>query len=401
MPRFRAPRVCSPGSRPARRLARCLVRCLVRCLSATSAVGPLVAAAQTAPSVPAMPDAQPQARDTTAARVAAESSAVRAPVEPRPSAARPAASHPPEAHPFARERLLRTPSLPLARGTSAEVLHVQVLLDGAGFSPGMLDGRWGENMRFALGAFREAAGLPAESGDVVDEATYRRLLAAAQERPAVTTYLVSAADVRGPYRPVPGSVEAKSKADCLCYETLLERLSERFHVRQPVLRALNPGVNFATLRAGDLLTVPNTWRLPPARRVARVLVDKAEGAVRGFDAAGGLVFWLPATVGSGEMPSPHGQLRVRAVERNPMYRWDPAVLRDVSRRHPVRYLPSGPNNLVGLVWVALSRPHVGIHGTPTPETIGYAASHGCVRLTNWDALWFAASARPGLPVRFQ
>jgi lipoprotein-anchoring transpeptidase ErfK/SrfK len=200
---------------------------------------------------------------------------------------------------------------------------------------------------------------------------------------------------------VPEGIAAKARAACLCYESLLERLSERFHVRQPVLRALNPGVDFAALRPGDRVTVPNTWRLPPARRVARVVVDKDEGAVRGLDAAGAVVFWLPATVGSGDMPSPTGQLRVQAVERNPMYRWDPAVLRDVSRRHPVRYLPSGPNSLVGLVWVALSRPHLGIHGTPTPETVGYAASHGCVRLTNWDAMWFANVARPGLPVQFR
>jgi lipoprotein-anchoring transpeptidase ErfK/SrfK len=135
--------------------------------------------------------------------------------------------------------------------------------------------------------------------------------------------------------------------------------------------------------------------------VARVFVTKEEGAVRGVDAAGTTVFWLPATVGSSDMPSPHGTLSVESVTRDPYYRWDPAVLKDVSRRAPVRMLPPGPNSLVGLVWVALSRPHVGIHGTPYPETVGYSASHGCVRLTNWDAVWFSRVARPGLAVVFQ
>ena len=371
--------------------------------------GPAPAAPDPAAPTPVAPTPTPPAADTApssaTAPVPAGGRRTTAPVPTAPRGANapaPAALAPRAPAPvFTRERLLEIPTLPVAGGSPAAVLHVQVLLDAAGFSPGMLDGRWGENMRLALTAYREAAGLPAVDGDVVDETTYRRLTADANGRPAVTTYPVSAGDVRGPYRPVPGSIEEKSKADCLCYESLLERLSERFHVRQPVLRALNPGVDFAALRAGDEITVPNTWRLPPGRRVTRVLVDKDEGALRGLDAGGATVFWLPATVGSGDMPSPHGLLRVQAVERNPVYRWDPAVLGDVSRNAPVRYLPGGPNNLVGLVWVALSRPHVGIHGTPTPETVGYAASHGCVRLTNWDAVWFSGVARAGLPVEFR
>jgi lipoprotein-anchoring transpeptidase ErfK/SrfK len=283
---------------------------------------------------------------------------------------------------------------------SAALLHVQVLLDATGFSPGMLDARWGDNMRLAVEAFRGAAGLD-PAVEAVDAAAYARLRRLAHDRPVVTTYVLDAADVRGPYRPVPRGVAEKARAECLCYESLLERLSERFHVQPALLRALNPGVDFAAARAGTALTVPNTWRLQPSTRVARVVVDKEERAVRGFDAAGATVFWLPATVGSQAMPSAKGALRVESVTRNPHYRWDPAVLRDVSRREPVRMLPPGPNNLVGNVWVALSRPHVGIHGTPDPEHVGYTASHGCVRLTNWDAQWFARMARPGLPVVFQ
>jgi peptidoglycan hydrolase-like protein with peptidoglycan-binding domain len=233
-------------------------------------------------------------------------------------------------------------ALPMAGGGGrAPVLQVQVLLDAAGFSPGMLDGEWGENTRFALRAFREAHDL-SDGTDVVDEETHALLRRLASGRPAVTTYPLSAADVRGPYRPVPSGVAAKAQAECLCYESLLERLSERFHARPALLRALNPDVDFSTAKAGTRITVPNTWRLPPRRPVARVFVTKDEGAVRGVDAAGTTVFWMPATVGSADMPSPQGALSVESVTRNPYYRWDPAVLKDVSRRAPVRMLPPDP-----------------------------------------------------------
>jgi lipoprotein-anchoring transpeptidase ErfK/SrfK len=305
------------------------------------------------------------------------------------------------ANPLARAAVLAEPALPVRDGSSAAaILHVQELLDAAGFSPGMLDARWGDNMRVALFAFRDAAGLDPDV-EQVDEATYARLRRLARGRPAMTTYVLDAADVRGPFRPVPRAVADKARASCLCYESLLERLSERFHASPALLRTLNPGVDFAAARPGTALSVPNTWRMAPRARVARVVVDKAARGVRGLGADGSTIFWLPATVGSTAMPSPKGALTVSSVTVGPHYRWDPAVLRDVPRREPVRMLPPGPNNLVGSVWVALSRPHVGIHGTPDPEHVGYTASHGCVRLTNWDALWFSRLARPGLPVVFE
>jgi lipoprotein-anchoring transpeptidase ErfK/SrfK len=298
-----------------------------------------------------------------------------------------------------RAAVLAVPEGPVAGGVGPEVLHVQVLLDAAGFAPGMLDGRWSENTLFAVRAFRDARGLGV--GDTVDAATYAALRAAALDRPALTSYPLSDADVRGPYRAVPKGVRQKASAPCLCYASLLERLSERFHATPALLRTLNPALDFATAPAGTRVVVPNTWRLPPKERVARLVVTKREGSVRGMAAAGRTLFFLPATVGSTAMPSPHGQLRVTSVTRDPHYRWDPDVLKDVSRSTGVLMLPPGPNSPVGSVWVALSKPRVGIHGTPDPEHVGYTASHGCVRVTNWDALWVARIARPGLAVEFQ
>jgi lipoprotein-anchoring transpeptidase ErfK/SrfK len=379
----------------------------------TGAARPAPARADTTHPVTPRPDsAAPGAAPGAAARpdTAPPDSARRdsvgsaAPVAAAPSdsirgdTARP---EPPRPRVFNRAAVLAEPAFPVnARSGTAALLHVQVLLDAAGFSPGMLDGRWGENVRVALFAFRESLGMDPDV-EAVDAAAYAELRRRAGARPTVTTYVLDAADLRGPFRPVPREVAEKARVACLCYESLLERLSERFHATPALLRALNPGVDVAAARAGDALTVPNTWRLTPRGRVARVVVDKAAGGVRGLAADGRVLFWLPATVGSAAMPSPHGALRVESVTVGPHYRWDPAVLRDVSRRAPVRVLPPGPNNLVGSVWVALSRPHVGIHGTPDPERVGYSASHGCVRLTNWDALWFSRLARPGLPVIFE
>jgi hypothetical protein len=174
----------------------------------------------------------------------------------------------------------------------------------------MLDGHWSENTLFAVRAFRDARGLGV--GDTVDARTYAALRDAALDRPALTSYPLSDADVRGPYRPVPKGVRQKASAPCLCYASLLERLSERFHATPALLRTLNPTLDFATAPAGTRVVVPNTWRLPPKERVARLVVTKREGSVRGLAADGRTLFFLPATVGSTAMPSPHGQLASRA-----------------------------------------------------------------------------------------
>lgn len=297
---------------------------------------------------------------------------------------------------WARDLVLAEPAGTVSGGSGAEVLHVQVLLDAAGFNPGQLDGKWSENTLFAVRAFRDASGLPVT--DVIDPEAYRVLRTAAAARPALTTYVVNAADVRYPFKAVPKDVRAKARADCLCYASLLEKLGEQFHVAPTLLQALNPGVDFAAMPAGTAITVPNTWRLAPKRRLARLLVHKGEGSLRGLDADGKTIFWLPATVGSTAMPTMNGAYKVTSVTRNPHYRWDPDVLKDVSRKTGVLMLPPGPNSPVGAVWIALSRKSLGIHGTPDPEHVGYTASHGCVRLSNWDALWLSRLVRDGMTV---
>ena len=289
--------------------------------------------------------------------------------------------------------------LPMSGGTGARVLHLQVLLGAAGFSPGALDGRWQEGTRDAVRAFREAHDLG--SGESVTPAAYERLVEITHARPTVVTYALTQNDARGPLRKIPEGYPAKARLDCLCYETVIERLAERFHTTPDVLRSLNPGLDFATLAPGDAISVPNVWRLPPRTAPARLVIDKKANTLRGFDSTGALLFQFRASVGSAQTPSPNGKLRVLKVTRNPWYAYNPRVLSGkASTKGATADLPPGPNSPVGTVWIQLSKAHIGIHGTPEPARVGRGQSHGCVRLTNWDASYLAGLLAKGTEVEF-
>lgn len=161
------------------------------------------------------------------------------------------------------------------------------------------------------------------------------------------------------------------------------------------MQALNPGGDF---RAGQVLVVPAVSDAP-LPEVARIEVNKRERALSAYDAAGKLIAYYPATIGSSDNPTPSGDLRVNGVARNPDYTYDPAKLSYGPGGKKV-VVPAGPNNPVGAVWIDLSRESYGIHGTPDPAKVGKTASHGCVRLTNWDAQQLAAAVKPGVEVKF-
>jgi lipoprotein-anchoring transpeptidase ErfK/SrfK len=371
-----------------------------------------------AASAGARPNGLPVPDDTTrepvAARVAAVPAALidsaappglptpampaAAPTVPRTAPAAPARGAARTSSRAMTAEALRAPlRLPVSGGTGPRVLHVQVLLAGAGFSPGVLDGHWAANTRGAVRAFRDAYGL--EAGETVDSMVYERLRAATWEREAVVGYTLTASDVRGPFRDIPASSYAKAKLDCLCHASVEERLAERFHTTPGVLRQLNPGVDLALATAGTPITVPNMWRVPPTAALARIVVDKLQGGLTGFDSTGVPLFWFAASTGGTATPSPTGVLQVRSVTLDPWYHYNPRVLKQGTG--PVANLPPGPNSPVGTVWIQLSRAHIGIHGTPDPQRIGRPESNGCVRLTNWDARFLAAVVRPGVEVEFR
>ncbi|WBL82236.1 L,D-transpeptidase family protein [Bradyrhizobium xenonodulans] len=277
-------------------------------------------------------------------------------------------------------------------------VRLQVLLDRAHFSPGEIDGRFGENAKKALRAYAEARQLP--SSDVLTEDVWKAMMQA-DGRPVMATYTVMEQDVAGPFlRKLPSKMEDMKEIPKLGFTSPREALAEKFHMSEQLLIALNPGRHFD--RAGDSIVVVDTSSGgggAPAK-ADRVEVDKVRQTVKLFDKSNALIGFYPATVGSEEKPSPSGTLKITEISRNPYYRYNPAYhFKGVRSRKPFTIKP-GPNNPVGTVWINLSAEGYGIHGTPSPEKISKAESHGCVRLTNWDAERVAASVSKGTPVAF-
>lgn len=293
--------------------------------------------------------------------------------------------------------------LPLGGDVSGpSVLRVQILLDRVLFSPGMMDGYWGKNTAKAVYFFQQREGL--RTTGRVDSATYARLVrVAGSPAELIRAHRLTAADVAGPFVPMPDSIYDQAKLDCSCYESLEEKLTEQFHLTPELLAQLNPGVELATLTAGRTIQVPAA-RDSTARAtgtIARLVVSGRGSYLHALDASGRILYHFPSTLGATYDPSPQGSFRVTRVTRDPWWHFQPRLLARVPDDRPEARIPPGPNNRVGVVWMALSEPHYGIHGTDRPEAIGYTSSAGCVRLTNWDARLLAGQVRPGTPVRFR
>lgn len=282
------------------------------------------------------------------------------------------------------------------------VLRVQILLDRALFSPGMIDGRWGKNTEKAVYWMQRREGLPATGR--VDAATFERLIELAQ-RPEqlVREHRLTAGDVEGPFVTIPEDIYEQAQLDCLCYRSLTEKLTERFHISADVLAKLNPGVDLDALTEGSMLRVPyvrEDW-MGSVAEVARLVVSDRGSYLHALDANDRIVYHFPSTLGSSYDPSPAGDYRITSITEDPWWHYQPAILAHVDSSKPDARIPPGPNNAVGKVWMALSKPHYGIHGTNSPETIGYATSAGCVRLTNWDALFLSKRINEGIAVEFR
>jgi lipoprotein-anchoring transpeptidase ErfK/SrfK len=309
---------------------------------------------------------------------------------------------------------------PVVSGDTEEfdgsVFHAQVLLDRAGFSPGVIDGMAGTSFEHALKGFQEARGL--QTSGQLDQPTRTALL---QDRaPSAVHLRIDESDAQGPFTPIPSEPEQQAKMQRLAYRNLLEKIAEKFHTTPATIIALNrPDM---ILQAGTVLRLPNV--LPASRSYSgvkpdvaqllsdlnvngtqpeakRVVVDKSDKVVRVLDENDRLVAQFPATLGSDKDPLPLGNWKVNSIAYNPPFKYQPQLFWDVEDTEKEQMLPPGPNGPVGLVWIDLSKEHIGIHGTNSPETIKRAESHGCVRLTNWDAARLTQMIGNGLPVVFQ
>jgi lipoprotein-anchoring transpeptidase ErfK/SrfK len=271
------------------------------------------------------------------------------------------------------------------------IAKLQILLDRAGSSPGVIDGFDGDNVRKAVRAFEIMRGF-AEDG-VVDA----ELIAALDmSAPVVGSYTITAEDVAAIVAPIPEDYAEKATREFLGYSSVTELLGERFHMDEDLLKALNPAAQFV---AGEAVAV-TAYGPDMTGKVARIEADKSLRQLRAYDAEGRLLVAYPATIGSEANPSPSGTHLVNAVAPMPNYTYDPDVNFQQGENTDVLIIPPGPNGPVGSMWIDLTEPTFGIHGTPEPSKIDKTASHGCVRLTNWDAEELSKMVEPGVPVEF-
>jgi lipoprotein-anchoring transpeptidase ErfK/SrfK len=278
------------------------------------------------------------------------------------------------------------------------LIRAQVLLDRAHVSPGVIDGQDGGNFANALSAYEAIQDLPVDGK--LDATVWAALVRDA--RPSVMDYVITADDVKGPFQPViPEDYAEMAKLDHLGYMTAAEGLAEKFHMDEALLRALNPGVDFNVAGAKILVAAVGAAAVDAALpKVAAIEVDKAKQQLRAYDEAGAVVAVYPATVGSSERPAPSGAWAVKTLAPAPTYTFDPKRLTFGDASKGKLTIAAGPNNPVGSTWIDLTKDTYGIHGTPDPHLVGKVASHGCVRLTNWDASQLGAAVKKGTKVTF-
>jgi lipoprotein-anchoring transpeptidase ErfK/SrfK len=276
------------------------------------------------------------------------------------------------------------------------LIKVETLLDRAHFSPGVIDGRPGTNLSNAITGYARAHGLPATGGltPQIFEA-----LESADKQPITQDYQITADDEKGPFiGNIPSDFAAQARLKHLGYKNPVQELAARFHMSEALLQALNPSADFSA--AGTSIVVMHCGNGDLGNDIARLEVDKGGNQLRVLNGSGKIIAAFPATVGSIDRPAPSGKWDVKFVTFNPDYTYDPKRLTFRKKSEGPLTIAPGPENPVGSTWIELTKPTYGIHGSPDPDLVGKTASHGCVRLTNWDATILGHSVKKGTPVWF-
>ena len=275
--------------------------------------------------------------------------------------------------------------------TGPRVVRAQILLDRARFSPGEIDGVYGDDFAIAVKGYQENHGLKATG--TIDAEMWRLLDADAG--PLLVTYTIANADEKGPFQPIPDDTLEKAKMKWLGFETPEEGLGEKFHCSPKLLAELNPGKKLDT--AAERITVPNV-RHAAVRVASRVVVSKSKRTVVAYGAGGKELAQYPASIGGMHDPLPIGHWTITGVVHYPWFNYNPELFWNPDPKKATAILPPGPRNPVGTAWIGLSKEHYGIHGTPDPGHIRHGESAGCIRLTNWDVDDLSHMVRRGTPV---
>ena len=272
------------------------------------------------------------------------------------------------------------------------VIRAHILFCRVFFWVGQLDGSPGTNFRRAVVGFQSAHKIPATG--VVNKATWQALNV--DPGPALVAYRITAADVAGPFEKIPNDWAEMAKLPKMGYESVDDELGERFHSNPALLHKLNPNERFE--ETDQEIMVPNV-QIALKTRAASLVVSKSESTVIALDSRGKVIAQFPATTGSDHDPLPVGEWKVVDIHRDPTFSYNPDLFWNAGAKDTKETIAPGPRGPVGVVWIGISKEHYGIHGTAIPSEIGHTQSHGCIRLTNWDALELAKAVAPGIPVR--
>lgn len=283
----------------------------------------------------------------------------------------------------------------IGKGQFPVYARAHVMLNNAHASPGAIDGTSGKNTLKAIASFQQMNGLKATG--VLTKETWDALVAKQAGKPAFVTYTITAEDLKGPYaKSIPGDYALQAKMKGLYYTRTSEMLGEKFHMDEGFLKKLNPNASFN--KVGEKIIVTNIRNELP-ENIHLIVAHKGAKQLYLFNQQNQMVGSFPATIGSSDTPSPTGTYKVTGVAPNPWYSYSPSNFVQGKNTKPLS-LPPGPNGPVGNIWIGLSKKSFGIHGTPNPSLISKTASHGCIRLTNWDANDLGKKVKSGVTVKF-